>query len=84
MHSETILESCLAIAEQRLENSSGIHTQKFQERLAASCAMDRQLQTPDTMGYNGDQSNQKVLSEQENRYINGDLVKYNNSVFYDS
>ena len=84
IHSETILESCLAIAEQRLENSSGIHTQKFQERLAASCAMDRQLQTPDTMGYNGDPSNQKVLSEQENRYINGDLVKYNNSVFYDS
>ena len=84
VHAETILESCLAITEQRLENAAGVHTQKFQERLAASCAMDRMLHTPDVMGYNGDPSNQKVLSEQENRYINGDLVKYNNTVFHDS
>ncbi len=40
-HAETLLESCLAIAEQKLDDAMGVHTQKFQERLVASIGMDR-------------------------------------------
>jgi hypothetical protein len=52
-HSETILESCLSIAEQRVNNEFGVHTQKYQERLAASIAFDQKLK-PAHLGYNGD------------------------------
>lgn len=54
-HSETILESCLAIAEQRLDDMSGVHGAKFNERLAASIAMDRKSK-PLRLGYNADRS----------------------------
>lgn len=54
-HTETILESCLAIAEQRLDDAASIHTMKFKERLAASIAFDRRLK-PQRLGYNRDGS----------------------------
>jgi hypothetical protein len=54
-HAETILESCLAIAEQRLDDSSTVHSMKFQERLLASIGVDRRSK-PQTLGYNRDQS----------------------------
>lgn len=55
MHSDTILESCLAMAELRRddEGSEGtprIHHQLFQERLAASIAIDRQSMRIDSGG----------------------------------
>lgn len=55
MHAETILESCLAIAEQRLDDAGAIHSAKFQERLMASIALDRKNK-PQWLGYNGDRS----------------------------
>ena len=55
MHAETILESCLAIAEQRLDDASAVHSAKFQERLAASIGLDRRKK-PQTLGYNRDRS----------------------------
>lgn len=54
-HAETILESCLAIAEQRLDDAIGVKTAKFMERLAASIALDRRVK-PQHLGYNGDGS----------------------------
>ncbi len=54
-HAETILESCLAIAEQRYRNGAGIHSAKFMERLAASIAQDRRLK-PQSGGRNTDTS----------------------------
>ncbi len=54
-HAETILESCLAIAEQRLDDTSSVHSEKFMERLAASIGLDRRNR-PQTLGYNGDRS----------------------------
>lgn len=54
-HAETILESCLAIAEQRLDDRSGVHTAQFLVRLAASIQADRKLK-PALIGYNGDRS----------------------------
>ena len=56
VHSETILESCLAIAEQRLNDSKGLHWDKFMERLAASIQYDLKTSCPDYFGYNGDNS----------------------------
>jgi hypothetical protein len=54
-HAETIIESCLAVAEQREDDAMGVHTAKFKERLAASVAADRKYK-PKTLGYNGDSS----------------------------
>jgi hypothetical protein len=56
-HGETILESCLSIAETYApDRRSSLHMQMFMQRLAASVALDRQLGAPDTLGYNGDRS----------------------------
>lgn len=54
-HAETILESCLAIAEQRLDDSMTVHSEKFKERLEASVAHDRRGK-PQHLGYNADRS----------------------------
>lgn len=46
VHSEAVLESCLAAAEKLLrpELGQGVHAAKFQEALRASLAIDRELQ----------------------------------------
>lgn len=50
-HRETILESCLAIAEQRVEEVAGIHTNIFATRLLpASISRDQSVSTPRIMG----------------------------------
>lgn len=58
-HAETILESCLAIAEQRLDDKVGIHTGKFMERLAASINHDRRNKQQ-AFGYNRDCSDERA------------------------
>jgi hypothetical protein len=55
VHAETILESCLAVAEQRVNDTMGIHTQAFMTRLAASIAHDRAI-GPRNLGQNLDAS----------------------------
>lgn len=57
-HAETILESCLAIAEQRLDDASLVHSMKFHERLKASVEVDRRHK-PERLGYNGDRSDDR-------------------------
>lgn len=55
-HAETLLESCLAIAEERLQDiAGGPHAMKFKERLLASIGADSRLK-PQLQGYNGDAS----------------------------
>lgn len=55
-HAETILASCLAVAEERLDDiANGPRYQKWRERLAASISMDRQKR-PLSLGYVGDAS----------------------------
>jgi hypothetical protein len=83
-HAETILASCLAVAEARQENNAGIHAANFMQRLQASIAYDKQINTPDVAGYNRDASDTVMMTEQDNRYVNGDVVKYNGSAFYDT
>lgn len=55
LHAETLLQSCLAIAEQRVLDKMDVQTAKWTERLAASVSMDRQMK-PASLGYNGDNS----------------------------
>jgi len=55
-HGETILESCLSVAEQRLNGEAGLHTVKFTKRLTSSISQDARAMTPATLGYNGDPS----------------------------
>jgi hypothetical protein len=40
-HSETLLESCLAVAELRVDDETGVHNARFMERLAASIEYDK-------------------------------------------
>ena len=47
-HSETILQSCLAVAERRIEEEAGPQNQKFLELLAASIAHDKENFSPVT------------------------------------
>jgi len=56
-HGETILESCLAIAEERMNDGErGLHHTKFLERLAASVVRDAEAMRQEFFGYNGDAS----------------------------
>lgn len=57
-HAETLLESCLSIAEQRLDDAIGVHSMKFMDRLAASVSVDRKHKSQMAGGYNGDRSDQ--------------------------
>ncbi|QDP47801.1 MAG: hypothetical protein Unbinned3138contig1001_20 [Prokaryotic dsDNA virus sp.] len=58
VHSETILASCLTIAEQMVDefNNPGKMQARYQERLAASISFDRRNMLPDGFGYNADNS----------------------------
>jgi len=55
LHGETVMQSCLAAAELRLNDIKGPHWQQFMERLAASVLADR-INGPDNLGYNADRS----------------------------
>jgi len=61
-HAETLLESCLKVAELRGDDEAGVHTAAFAERLAASVSADRQAFAPPTLGYNGDASDAQAVS----------------------
>ncbi len=55
---EVILESCLAVAEQRYRDEQGIHTEAFLAKLRAAIVNDAMSHSPDTLGYNADRSEQ--------------------------
>lgn len=64
-HTETILESCLAVMEERLDDTQGPHAQAFASRLKASIGMDRKKK-PQKFGPNIDRSD-------GNRWDRGDV-----------
>lgn len=55
-HAETIIASCLAIAESQEDEIRGPRWQEFQDRLAASIQIDKQMIRADFFGYNRDNS----------------------------
>lgn len=75
-HSETILESCLAVAERREDDEATIHWQGFMERLAASVSHDQQVMVPETLGYNADSSDAESI-----RVIRSEYVEYGGTVY---
>ena len=69
LHAETILESCLAVLEERLDDASTVHAQAFQTRLAASVSADRRS-SAQTLGYNGDRSDGYGWTRGDNHVVN--------------
>ena len=55
-HAETLIEACLAAAEQRYKDRIGHHSELFMQRLKASVDFDNRANTPENFGYNGDGS----------------------------
>lgn len=78
---ELILTSCLAIAEQRYRDEQGVHRQEFPLLLAAAIANDADAFSPNTLGYNADRSDNRVLADPfyvpSNLYphIDGELIQ---------
>ena len=60
-HGQTILYSCLAEAERRMDGERGPMWQQFQELLAASVIRDRQDNKGEVFGYNGDWSDRREM-----------------------
>lgn len=54
-HAETVLASCLAVAEHRFDDERGVRYERFMERLTASIAYDQRTRQ-EFFGYNADQS----------------------------
>jgi hypothetical protein len=79
-HVETILESCLKIAEERMDDSSTVHAMKFQERLAASISMDRRLK-PQSLGPNLDKSDGQPYWSREWIHYGAPAATYDGAPF---
>jgi len=77
-HSETILESCLAIAEVREKDSSStVHQDRFKELLQASIDGDRRHgEQVQTFGYNRDMSDGAERRFDRDYYRHDSLVTY--------
>lgn len=76
VHSETLLESCLSVAEERVNDERGMHYVAFMERLKASVDYDRRVFGSQLVGYNGDASDgsQQVENPRDGVYVTYDGV----------
>ncbi len=77
-HFDTLLASCLAAAEQMLNDTAGVMTNRFYERLSASVSHDRTRNMPMTYGYNGDRSMQRQIVQ---RYRSDNGVTFNGAQY---
>lgn len=80
IHSETILASCLAVAEQMVDefNNPGKMQARFIERMSASISYDRRNALPDGFGYNGDRSDRSEYLPSRRRL---QIVSHNNTIY---
>jgi len=70
LHAETILASCLSIAEQSIfPNSPHRYREAFIARLRASVELDRSAYTTENLGYNGDPSDHKFTDANFKRIL---------------
>jgi hypothetical protein len=70
LHTETILASCLSIAEQVIiPNSPHRYREHYLARLRASVELDRQAYTTENLGYNGDPSDHKFTDANFKRIL---------------
>jgi hypothetical protein len=75
---ETLLESCLSVAEERVNDTRGVHYQAFIERLAAAISFDSRNR-PDTLGYHWDRSDDCYAPRPNHLHTRG--VAYNGVVY---
>lgn len=78
-HFQTLLQSCLAMAEAYQNDESGIHRQMFIDRLAASVHFDRAAMTAKRIGQMTDPS----IQQQEMPWRTRTLVTYNGQIYGD-
>ncbi len=70
LHGETILASCLGIAEHKIfPNSPHRYREQYINRLRASVELDRQAYTTENLGYNGDPSDHKFTDANFKRIL---------------
>ncbi len=72
-HSETIIQSCLAVAELRIDGAKGPQDAAWMQRLAASVGKDRQSKAQ-KLGYNRDMSDGSQWNRDWNHYADRLLV----------
>jgi hypothetical protein len=75
-HSELLLESCLACAERKINDTAGVHQAAFMSLLASCVAFDANSTAPDYLGINNDRSDGRYADEHSGNYfvpLNGQL-----------
>jgi hypothetical protein len=77
-HHETILASCLAVAEQYADSPNGEYKEYFAKRMAASVAIDRKTAGSPYMGRNLDRSD---TLHSQSRVTTRSEVTYNNILY---
>lgn len=85
-HGETLLESCLAITEQRMDDESGIHTQKYERMLKDSMERDKKSHRVEHFGYNSDGSDENLWQhfvDHRHGFYNEGTAKYGGSSYLD-
>jgi hypothetical protein len=80
--SEVIIESCLAVAEQRMNDMRGFHTEQFERLLAVAIANDADSHAPHTLGYNADRSDQEGAN-QFDEHAGVAIHSYDGTTYYD-
>lgn len=69
LHSETILASCLHIAEQYfIPNSPHGYKQNYMDRLRASVELDRNANRSENLGYSGDPAQERFIDARVGRF----------------
>lgn len=75
-HAETILAACEAEAELFMDDERGVHWEKYQERLAASVAIDSRANRAEYLGYNSNVERPDMEQIAGKRFENYSLVTY--------
>ena len=75
-YSETILYSCLAEAERRMDGGRGEAWQNYQELLQSAIADDSRINKPNIIGYNANWSEGRSFAGQRRDFLWGDGVGY--------
>lgn len=71
VHAETLLASCLAVYEERYDDTPGVHAGAFARLLMVSVEYDRRILTPASLGYNGAGGGQAMIARVNGVTVNG-------------
>jgi len=75
LHGETIIASCLAVAEDYAQDDKSNHRrERYHEALKRSIMMDSQMNRSEGLGYNSDRSDSRDLSIRDRRDLFSDVT----------